>query len=93
MNEITKVKRMLVNKIKSNQIAKGQGVYLSKRHGGSKSKHRHDKNSENFICRSCRIMLNNRHKNEQYIHNANEGYTEPAPEDSVNKSIVRIQIK
>ena len=85
--EIDKVKKMLVNKIKAIQTSKGRGVFVPKRGISASKINVKSKKNANLVCRSCKA------KAEQYLQNPGENYSGMALDESVNKSIVRIQIK
>lgn len=59
MTEIEKVKKMLMNKIKTGQISKGHSSYLSKRSKNS-AKISIKAKANNLVCKSCKMMMNNR---------------------------------
>ncbi|CAI2361164.1 unnamed protein product [Moneuplotes crassus] len=82
MPEVNKIKKMLMNKIKS---GKPKTSFMSKRVKSSHKGQAKTTKNTNLVCRSCKMMSHHKSDNERFITGA--------PEDGVTKTIVRIQIK
>ncbi|CAI2364897.1 unnamed protein product [Moneuplotes crassus] len=82
MVEADKVKKMLMNKIKA---GRAKSSFMAKRTKINYKVPAKTSKHDNLVCRSCKMMMNNKTYNEKMIAGA--------PEDGVNKTIVRIQLK